>query len=108
MNRSSNSPNQRPLRGLMVAALALFSLASGAVAEAQSYCQEWTSTLLALNQNCVSSPIRDRAFGGQTFTWKGEDYLVFSRGNELSIYQLGNLGLPDQSCRLQIRFRDRR
>jgi hypothetical protein len=90
MNRSSNILKTRRWRGVLIAALALFALVSSHVAEAQSYCQEWTSTLLPLNTNCVSDPRRERAFGGETFSWKGDDYLVFSRGNELSLFRLGN------------------
>ena len=90
MIRSSNSPKIFRWRGALIAALALFALISADVAEAQSYCQEWSSTLLPLNTNCVSDPRRERAFGGETFSWNGEGYLVFSRGNELSLYRLGN------------------
>ena len=90
MIRSSKKFNNPRWCGAACAVLALLVLAPVPAAEAQSNCQEWTSTLLPLNTNCVSSPLRDRAFGGETFSWKGEDYLVFSRGNELTIYKLGN------------------
>ena len=90
MNRSSKIFNNRRWRGVSIAVLASLALVSGHVAEAQSYCQEWTSTLLPLNTNCVSDPRRERAFGGDTFSWNGEEYLIFSSGNELALYKLGN------------------
>ena len=62
-----------------------------------------TATLLNTSSNCVSSPVRDRAFGGETFSWNGQDYLIFSRGNELTIYKF-NTDQPTLVATSRFRF----
>ncbi len=98
MNRSrfSHKISSRIVLGALVFALAATALP----AMAQSYCQNWTETLLDTSNNCVSDPRRDRAFGVETFTWKGHDYLMLNRGNELEIYNIDDPSRPiivDQS-----------
>ena len=59
-------------------------------ATAQGYCAQHVKTLLDTTESCVNEPWRDRASDVMTFRWKGHDYLIFNRGNELSIYQVDN------------------
>ncbi len=80
---------KRPLCRLTIfVAGALSALGSAAGIEAANYCQTFTDTLLDTSYNCVSSPSRDRAFQVETFTWGGGEYMIFSRGNELVIYEV--------------------
>lgn len=90
MFRSSNDTQKSSARGALRAAAALLVLGSASTAAAQSYCQEWTDVLLDTTSNCVSSPIRERAFTTETFTFGGSEFMMLSRGNELGIYRISD------------------
>ncbi len=77
----------------IVVAAALPAL-SPSPAAAQGYCAQHVDTLLDTTESCVNEPWRDRAKDVQTFRWKGHDYMIFNRGNELSIYQVDNPANP--------------
>ena len=95
-SRYSLKISSRIVLGALVFALAATALP----AMAQSYCQDWTATLLDTSNNCVSDPRRERAFGIETFTWKGHDYMMLNVGNELALYNIDDSSGPkiiDQS-----------
>ncbi|MBD3872569.1 MAG: hypothetical protein IFK91_06580, partial [Acidobacteria bacterium] len=79
------------LRTWLAGALLAFALASPA--SAQIHCASWIDTLLTYPTypaeiQCVSSPSYDRSSDVETFRWKGHDYMIMNRGNELSIYDI--------------------
>jgi len=75
--------------------LAAALLASGpSPAAAQGDCAQYKKTLLDTTESCVNEPWRPRASSVQTFRWKGHDYLIFNRGNELALYQVDNPANP--------------
>ncbi|HSO22698.1 MAG TPA: hypothetical protein VLT81_07310 [Chondromyces sp.] len=89
------SPFKVPISSRILAgALVCAALVPALPAAAQSYCQEWTQVLLDTSYSCVSDPRRERAFGVETFAWKGRDYLALNAGNELWIYNIDNPAQP--------------
>ena len=86
---------------LVASALLTFALASPA--SAQIHCASWIDTLLT-NENyppsveCVSSPTYDRSSDVETFRWKGHDYMIMNRGNELSIYNVDDPTNPTHTA----------
>jgi len=95
MSCSSISTSIGAARSAVVIVCALV-LAAAAPAAAQTYCATLADTLLDTSDNCVSEPWRDRAMTGvETFEWEGHDYLIFNRGNELTIYEIDNPSNPD-------------
>jgi len=80
--------------GVIGCALIVAALSPAAPAAAQSYCQEWTQVLLDTTYSCVSDPRRDRAFGVESFTWKGHDYVMVNIGNEFVIYNIDDPAYP--------------
>ena len=80
--------------GVIGCALVVAALFPAAPAAAQSYCQEWTQVLLDTTYSCVSDPRRDRAFGVESFTWKGHDYVMLNVGNEFVIYNIDDPAYP--------------
>jgi len=82
-------------------ALLAFSLASSA--SAQIHCASWIDTLLTYPSypaeiQCVSSPNYDRSSDVETFRWKGHDYMIMNRGNELSIYNVDDPRNPTHTA----------
>ncbi len=75
-------------RALSALACTIFVLSSTPPAAAQIHCASWVDTLLDTTDNCVSEPYRPRASDVETFRWKGHDYMIFNRGNELSIFNV--------------------
>jgi hypothetical protein len=93
---SSNVDLRLSARGACAAAFStvlLFLVASPAAA--QTECVGWVlPRLLDTSDNCVTEPWRELAKGVETFSWKGQDYLMLNRGNELSIYNVNNPSNP--------------
>ncbi|MBD3853423.1 MAG: hypothetical protein IFJ96_01470, partial [Acidobacteria bacterium] len=79
-------------------ALALLAFALASPAAAQIHCTTWVDTLLDTTNNCVSEPWRPRASDVETFRWKGHDYVIFNRGNELSIYNVDDPKNPTHTA----------
>jgi hypothetical protein len=75
-------------------ALVVAALFPAVPAAAQGYCEEWTQVLLDTTYSCVSDPRRDRAFGVESFTWKGHDYVMLNIGNEFVIYNIDDPAYP--------------
>jgi hypothetical protein len=75
-------------RRLVVAAVMALVVAAGSPTFAQGQCAQLVDTLLDTSTSCVNEPWRDRAKDSQIFEWKGHDYLIFNRGNELEIYDI--------------------
>jgi len=80
-------------------ALALLAFALASPASAQIHCASWIDTLLTYEDyppivQCVSSPNYDRSSDVETFRWKGHDYMIMNRGNELWIYNIDDPGNP--------------
>ena len=63
-----------------------------------------TATLLDTSGNCVSDPRRDRAFGVESFAWKGHSYLMLNRGNELEIFNIDQPSAPKSIARSNYQF----
>ncbi len=74
------------------ALLLTFTLATPVVAQFE--CAQYLDTLLDTTDNCVNESFRDRASDVETFLWKGHNYVIFNRGNELSIFQVDNPSNP--------------
>ncbi|MEJ2580511.1 MAG: hypothetical protein P8127_02560, partial [Acidobacteriota bacterium] len=86
-------------RAASIVALALIAVAAASPAAAQSHCASWVDTLLTYENypqvvQCVSDPAYDRATDVETFRWKGHEYMIMNRGNELSIYNIDNPSNP--------------
>jgi hypothetical protein len=94
MNRSWIPSLQRLSRAALLGAVALLVSIPAIPAAAQGYCARWIDTLLDTSDNCVNEPHRDRAMGVENLRWKGHDYVIFNRGNELSIYNIDNPADP--------------
>ena len=90
MFRISNPIRISIARGVFGAVVAFFVMGAAPRVEAQSYCQEWTDVLLDTTYSCVSSPLRERAFGTETFTFGGNEYLMLNRGNEFGLYRISD------------------
>ncbi len=88
-------------------AVALCTGIAVSTATAQSDCAVWIDTLLDTSQTCVNEPWRERAMGVQSFRWKGHDYIIFSRGNELSIYNIDNPVVPVLTVESEYNFGNR-
>ena len=75
---SSNVDLRLSARGACAAAFStvlLFLVASPAAA--QTECVGWVlPRLLDTSDNCVTEPWRELAKGVETFSWKGQDYLM--------------------------------
>jgi PKD repeat protein len=93
MSNASNTRSRIIACGATICAVALLAL-SPSIATAQSYCAQLTKTLLDTTDNCVNEPWRDRATAVETFRWKGHDYMILNRGNELGIYQVDDPSNP--------------
>jgi hypothetical protein len=98
MHRSSFVNPKISARGTAAAAFSLLvflSLASPVTA--QTHCTNWleANRLLDTSSNCTNEPFRDRSKDVETFTWKGHDYLMFSGGNELFIFNIDDPTNPD-------------
>jgi PKD repeat protein len=83
---------------ILALALVLVAIAPASPASAQIHCTEWVDTLLDTTNNCVSEPWRPRASDVDTFRWKGHDYVIFNRGNELSIYNVDDPKNPTHTA----------
>ena len=83
---------------ILALALALVAIAPASPASAQIHCTTWVDTLLDTTNNCVSEPWRPRATDVETFRWKGHDYVIFNRGNELSIYNVDDPTNPTHTA----------
>jgi len=94
MNRSWIPSFQRLSRAALLGVAALLVMTPAIPAAAQGHCARWVDTLLDTSDDCVSEPWRDRAMGIENLRWKGHDYVVFNRGNELSIYDIDNPADP--------------
>ena len=73
-------------------------------AAAQIHCASWIDTLLDTTDNCVSEPWRPRASDVETFSWKGHEYMIFNRGNELSIYNIDDPKNPTLTATSNFNF----
>jgi PKD repeat protein len=71
---------------------------------AQGYCAHWVDTLLDTSDSCVNEPWRERAMGIQNLRWKGHDYVILNRGNELSFYKIDNPTDPGHVATSSFRF----
>jgi len=98
MFRTWNQTLTTFLRAAPILALALVAAASASPASAQTHCTSWVDTLLDTTENCVSEPWRPRASDVDTFRWKGHDYVIFNRGNELSIYNIDDPKNPTHTA----------
>ena len=105
MHGSSLLNSKTTVRGAVAVAfslLAILSLASPVVA--QGYCARWADTLLDTSESCVNEPWRARAMGIKNLRWNGHDYVIFNRGNELSIYNIDNPSNPQHVAASEFRF----
>ena len=75
-------------RSAVVGALALSAVLWAPQAAAQGYCPTWSDVLLDTSFNCAASPLRDRAFDVDTFTWGSGEFLILNRGNELDLFKI--------------------
>jgi len=92
-------------RVVIVVAVVCWLLILGAVfLLANTHCAAWIGTLLDTGFNCVSEPSRPRASDTDTFRWKGHDYMIFNRGNELGIYNVDNPSAPVLKAQSNFRF----
>jgi hypothetical protein len=85
-----------------VCALSIFGWMPSA--GAQIHCASWVDTLLDTTNNCVSEPSRPRASDVETFRWKGHDYVIVNRGNELSIFNVDDPTNPQLTATSNFKF----
>jgi hypothetical protein len=71
---------------------------------AQGYCAHWVDTLHDTSDSCVNEPWRERAMGIQNLRWKGHEYVILNRGNELSFYKIDNPTDPGHVPTSSFRF----
>jgi hypothetical protein len=104
MNRSWIPSLQRLSRAALHGVVALLVSIPAFPAAAQGYCARWVDTLLDSTESCVNEPWRPRAMGIQNLSWKGHEYVIFNRGNELSIYNIDNPANPQHVDTSEFRF----